>query len=432
MRFALHLLAALLLIEEYAGCHEDGTADDERLADESRAVTGLGEAAGLSGIRAGEVLRGVCRLLLCDLLCLLSCDLIGKLLLRCDAVGLRQLVGGECRIVAGLELVHRGLLLVQDGLGGRDLGTCLDCCGEKRVEGVIRVHIMAGSDRRAGIDGVQLRQLGVCQRFRLFGGGDQGLGGDGIRLRGIEGGLGVIDGLYCILLALLCLCELRGKAGEDVEVRLCVLEIGLGAGKPVGGNAGVGLCGIDWEALRARNPDISAWVSVDGTPIDYPVVSPREGDPQGFYLNHDFDRNWSFAGCPYLDPRGTAYGRHALVYGHHLNFDSEMFTYLRDAWRQEKFDTLGDMRWSTPAGGTVRLHPAFSLSVDKSFAGIQRFDLTDAAETRAWLADLSAQAGARAEGCDDLCEHATRAVTLVTCTGNFAGGRARTLTVFVG
>ncbi len=43
MRFGLHLLAALLLIEEDAGCHEDGTADDERLADESRAVTGLGE-----------------------------------------------------------------------------------------------------------------------------------------------------------------------------------------------------------------------------------------------------------------------------------------------------------------------------------------------------------------------------------------------------
>lgn len=26
---------------------------------------------------------------------------------------------------------------------------------------------------------------------------------------------------------------------------MCVLEIGLGAGKPLGGNAGVGLCGID-------------------------------------------------------------------------------------------------------------------------------------------------------------------------------------------
>jgi len=51
---------------------------------------------------------------------------------------------------------------------------------------------------------------------------------------------------------------------------------------------------------------------------------------------------------------------------------------------------------------------------------------------KAVLPAVRAQAGARAEGCDDLCEHATRAVTLVTCTGNFAGGRARTLTVFVG
>ena len=103
--------------------------------------------------------------------------------------------------------------------------------------------------------------------------------------------------------------------------------------------------GIDWDGLRARNPDIAAWVSVEGTPVDFPVVSPREGDPKGFYLNHDFDRNWSFSGCPYLDPRCGADGRHALVYGHHLNFDGEMFTYLRDAWRQEKFDALGDMRW---------------------------------------------------------------------------------------
>lgn len=190
--------------------------------------------------------------------------------------------------------------------------------------------------------------------------------------------------------------------------------------------------GIDWDGLRARNPDIAAWVSVEGTPVDFPVVSPREGDPKGFYLNHDFDRNWSFSGCPYLDPRCGADGRHALVYGHHLNFDGEMFTYLRDAWRQEKFDTLGDMRWSTPAEGTVSLHPAFSMSVDKSFADIQRFDFNGTVELRAWLSALSAQATAKADGCDALCAGAKRVVTLVTCSANFSGGCARTLTVFVG
>lgn len=60
MRFALHLLAALLLIEEDAGCHEDGTADDERLADESRAVTGLGEAAAPAWAAIGDITAGCC------------------------------------------------------------------------------------------------------------------------------------------------------------------------------------------------------------------------------------------------------------------------------------------------------------------------------------------------------------------------------------
>lgn len=120
------------------------------------------------------------------------------------------------------------------------------------------------------------------------------------------------------------------------------------------------------------------------------------------------------------------------LFGHHLNFDGEMFTYLRDAWRQEKFDALGDMRWSTPAEGTVSLHPAFSMSVDKSFADIQMFDFNGTAELRAWLSALSAQATAKADGCDALCAGAKRVVTLVTCSANFAGGRARTLTVFVG
>ena len=69
----------------------------------------------------------------------------------------------------------------------------------------------------------------------------------------------------------------------------------------------------------------------------------------------------------------------------------------------------------------MSLHPAFSMSVDKSFADIQRFDFGGTAELRAWLSALSAQATAKADGCDTLCAGAKRAVTLVTCSANFAG-----------
>lgn len=108
-----------------------------------------------------------------------------------------------------------------------------------------------------------------------------------------------------IILAVICASSLAAAAliGWTILHEGAVYsEISAEAGSAEGG-------GIDWEALRARNPDISAWVSVEGTPIDYPVVSPREGDPKGFYLNHDFDRNWSFAGMPL--PRPAWYGRRA-------------------------------------------------------------------------------------------------------------------------
>ena len=40
--------------------------------------------------------------------------------------------------------------------------------------------------------------------------------------------------------------------------------------------------GIDWSMLRGRNQDIAAWLRVEGTTIDLPVVNTRKGDPADF------------------------------------------------------------------------------------------------------------------------------------------------------
>ena len=111
-------------------------------------------------------------------------------------------------------------------------------------------------------------------------------------------------------------CLLYTSAADDERLRDLINGIGtsLRSGLPAGtrgrhaAHAKVALDEID-EPATADNIVEFKPVSythldvykrqVEGTPIDYPVVSPREGDPQGFYLNHDFDRNWSFAGCPY-------------------------------------------------------------------------------------------------------------------------------------
>lgn len=53
-------------------------------------------------------------------------------------------------------------------------------------------------------------------------------------------------------------------------------------------------------SLADENPDYAGWLTVEGTSISTPVVSCRQGDPKGFYLNHGFDRTPSFPVVPTL------------------------------------------------------------------------------------------------------------------------------------
>lgn len=187
--------------------------------------------------------------------------------------------------------------------------------------------------------------------------------------------------------------------------------------------------GIDWEALLAANGECAAWLAVEGTAIDYPVAQASDEDP-GYYLSHDFWGGADAAGCPYLDARCGAEGEAMLVYGHHLGFSTRMFSELFRAYRQDVFDGVGAATWSTTSGETV-FEPLMAMSVDKSYADIQRFDFDDAEELREWLRALSQSATATADDADDLIDGAERVLTLVTCSSTIGGQRERTLVVFV-
>lgn len=78
---------------------------------------------------------------------------------------------------------------------------------------------------------------------------------------------------------------------------------------------------IDWEGLRAVNPNVVGWLYVPGTNIDYPLVQADESDPQ-HYLDYDLAGAPSCYGCPYLDADDASQGGldapFPVIYGHHL------------------------------------------------------------------------------------------------------------------
>jgi sortase B len=69
--------------------------------------------------------------------------------------------------------------------------------------------------------------------------------------------------------------------------------------------------------LQALYPDVRAWLSVDGTNIDYPVVQGKTND---VYLNHAVDGSYSMSGSIFLDSRNAAdfTDMYNLIYGHHM------------------------------------------------------------------------------------------------------------------
>lgn len=89
-----------------------------------------------------------------------------------------------------------------------------------------------------------------------------------------------------------------------------------------------------FDELLALNPDVCAWVTLDGTKVDYPVV---QGSDNLEYLNKDVYGSFALAGSIFLDTRcdrnfGDAY---SLLYGHHMA-DGSMFGSL-DSYKDAQF-----------------------------------------------------------------------------------------------
>lgn len=90
-----------------------------------------------------------------------------------------------------------------------------------------------------------------------------------------------------------------------------------------------------FEELKGENKDFIAWISVPGTPVDYPVVQSNDTD---YYLNHLFTGAKSKLGClfslknaDYKQP-----GRNIAIYGHHLSASDAMFSSLLN-YKNEKY-----------------------------------------------------------------------------------------------
>lgn len=104
------------------------------------------------------------------------------------------------------------------------------------------------------------------------------------------------------------------------------------------------------EVLKEISEDAIAWISVDGTRIDYPVM---HGKNNSEYLNKNPFGKYSLSGSIFLDSRnsGDFSGNFSLLHGHHMEYGA-MFGALDDFKNKPYFDSHRSGQLIT-VGGTV-------------------------------------------------------------------------------
>ena len=86
--------------------------------------------------------------------------------------------------------------------------------------------------------------------------------------------------------------------------------------------------------LMELNPDVCAWITIDGTNIDYPVVQGKNNQE---YLNKDVYGDFSLSGTIFLDSANNRNftDPYNILYGHHMDNGSvfgEVIEFLDDEY----------------------------------------------------------------------------------------------------
>lgn len=172
---------------------------------------------------------------------------------------------------------------------------------------------------------------------------------------------------------------------------------------------------IDFEALRARNPDVYAWITIPGTAIDYPVL--QNASDNTYYLNHTIDGVESPEGAIYTETYNSTdfEDPNTVIYGHDMA-NGSMFQNLLKYQDRDFFDANREVLIYTP--DAIRRYRIFAAYLYDDRHILQSFDFDDKDVYRQYLESVFAirEMGACIDSEQAVTED-DRILTLSTCYG---------------
>ena len=93
---------------------------------------------------------------------------------------------------------------------------------------------------------------------------------------------------------------------------------------------------VDFNKLKEQNNETVAWIKVNNTNVEYPVVKTTNNN---FYLNHSFDKSKNSAGWIFADYKNKFDNtdKNIIIYGHNMK-DNSMFGSLKNILNSDWYD----------------------------------------------------------------------------------------------
>jgi sortase B len=102
---------------------------------------------------------------------------------------------------------------------------------------------------------------------------------------------------------------------------------------------------IDWNYLKSINSDIIAWIEIEGTNINYPILK----DEDVYYLKHSFDKRYNSNGSIFTTNSKPFEDLETVVYGHNMK-NGSMFSNLGSYLNKEFLYAHQKFKIYTPDG----------------------------------------------------------------------------------
>ncbi|MBR3646495.1 MAG: class B sortase [Lachnospiraceae bacterium] len=96
----------------------------------------------------------------------------------------------------------------------------------------------------------------------------------------------------------------------------------------------------DFKTLKKDNSDVKGWIYIEDTEIDYPILQPSEDKDDLFYLDHNLNCDYEFAGSIFFQKANSSDFSDpvTVIYGHNM-LNGSMFNDLLKFKNRDFFDS---------------------------------------------------------------------------------------------